>query len=368
MKKNIFLLLFCGLIAVLVVGIDTGVASAKTWHVDDDFIDYPAANFSSIQDAIDAADPRDIVFVYNGTYYEYLIVNKSLRLIGKSIDSVIDGGWYRDCVKITSHDVSIEGFTIKGSAKDASAIIVMANNSTIANNTISESGYGIYVKSGNNTIRDNNVTNNSINDVYLGEGFNTIVNNFIGNILIHSGNNNIANNAIKKKFLLERATGHNEIADNIMEVGVVLKNSNYNSVVNNTLDYISLSDSNYNKIGNNKVKGGIDLKGPGSNYNKIINTTTKYINLKGSSNNNVINNTISQSNGDGILTGHVRTCIRWGPLIFENSLMVPSRDCVEWIYYVSTNNEITGNVINSSVGNGIYLRGRHEITISTTTY
>jgi parallel beta-helix repeat protein len=361
MEKNIFLLLFCGLIAVLVVGIDTGVASAKTWHVDDDFADYPAANFSSIQDAIDAADPRDIIFVYNGTY-EYLIVNKSLRLISKSIDSVIDGAWYRDCVKITSPDVSIDGFTIKGSAEDASAIIVMANNSAIVNNTISESGYGIYVKSSNNTIRDNNVTSNSINDIYLGDGFNTIVNNFIGYILIHSGNNNIANNAIKKKFVLERATCHNEIADNIREVGIDLKKSNHNRIVNNTLDYISLSDSDYNKIENNNVKGGIDLKGPGSNYNKIINTTTKYISLKGSSNNNVINNTISQSNGDGILTGHVRTCIRWGPLIFENSLMVPSRDCVEWIYYYSTNNEITGNFINSSGGNGIYLSAKSKNT------
>lgn len=361
MKKNIFLLLFCGLIAVLVVGIDTGVASAKTWHVDDDFTDYPAANFSSIQDAIDAADPRDIVFVYNGTYYEYLIVNKSLRLIGKSIDSVIHGAWYGDCVKITSADVSIEGFTIKGSAEDASAIIVMANNSAIANNTISESGYGIYVKSGNNTIRDNNVTSNSINDIYLGDGFNTIVNNFIGNILIHSANNNIANNAIKEKFLLERATCHNEIADNIMEVGIELKESNHNSVVNNTLDYISLSESNYNKIENNDVKGGIDLKGP-SNYNKIINTTTKYINLKGSSNNNVINNTISQSNGEGILTDRARgECIEHG---YQIDLVQRIRywGCVKWKYYYSTNNEITGNVINSSGGNGIYLSAKSKNT------
>jgi nitrous oxidase accessory protein NosD len=94
MKKNIFLLLFCGLIAVLVVGIDTGVASVKTWHVDDDFTDYPAANFSSIQDAIDAADPGDIAYVYNGTYYENVIINKPLKLTGESMESIICGAWY----------------------------------------------------------------------------------------------------------------------------------------------------------------------------------------------------------------------------------------------------------------------------------
>ena len=36
-----------------------GVASATTWHVDDDFADYPDANFTSIQDAVDAASDSD---------------------------------------------------------------------------------------------------------------------------------------------------------------------------------------------------------------------------------------------------------------------------------------------------------------------
>jgi len=37
-------------------------------------------NYTRIQDAINDANPRDTVFVYNGTYCENLIVDKSINL------------------------------------------------------------------------------------------------------------------------------------------------------------------------------------------------------------------------------------------------------------------------------------------------
>ena len=50
-------------------------------------------NYSSIQRAIDNANDGDTVFVYSGTYYEYINVNKSINLIGENnIKTIINGG------------------------------------------------------------------------------------------------------------------------------------------------------------------------------------------------------------------------------------------------------------------------------------
>src|SRR4030042_7035615 len=59
----------------------------STWIVDDD----GPADFSTIQEAINAADDGDTVFVRNGTYYEHIVINKTISLIGENPeDTIID--------------------------------------------------------------------------------------------------------------------------------------------------------------------------------------------------------------------------------------------------------------------------------------
>jgi len=53
-------------------------------------------NYTRIQDAIDNASDWDTVFVYNGSYYENVLVDKSISLIGEDRNlTFIDGsgGW-----------------------------------------------------------------------------------------------------------------------------------------------------------------------------------------------------------------------------------------------------------------------------------
>src|ERR1700674_2968786 len=50
--------------------------------VDDDKVQCPAATFTSIQDAINAADPGSVIRVCPGTYREQLSINKSLSIEG----------------------------------------------------------------------------------------------------------------------------------------------------------------------------------------------------------------------------------------------------------------------------------------------
>jgi len=50
-------------------------------------------NYTSIQDAINDASDGDTIFVFNGTYYENVIIDKSVKLVGENRNTtVIDGG------------------------------------------------------------------------------------------------------------------------------------------------------------------------------------------------------------------------------------------------------------------------------------
>src|SRR6202521_2074701 len=50
--------------------------------VDDDKVQCPAATFTSIKDAINAANPGSLIRVCPGTYREQLSINKSLQIEG----------------------------------------------------------------------------------------------------------------------------------------------------------------------------------------------------------------------------------------------------------------------------------------------
>ena len=99
-------------------------------------------NYSNIQDAIDNASNGDTVFVYNGTYYENIIVDVSISLIGEEKNkTIIDSAQNEIVVTIIADDVSISGFTITNSTVEVSVpeykpygIDLYGNNCTVFNN------------------------------------------------------------------------------------------------------------------------------------------------------------------------------------------------------------------------------------------
>ena len=102
----------------------TSLASATTWTVDDDGIDFPTADFSAVQDAIDAADDGDEILVYPGTYQGTQFDSAVLDPLGKSItiqavgspeETVLDGQFQRgvvDCENGETSDTILIGFKI----------------------------------------------------------------------------------------------------------------------------------------------------------------------------------------------------------------------------------------------------------------
>ena len=71
-------------------------------------------NYTQIQDAVFDASDGDIVFVYSGVYYEDVIVNKAIRLIGEDKNTtVIDADFEGIPLDIYADGLFVTGFTIQ---------------------------------------------------------------------------------------------------------------------------------------------------------------------------------------------------------------------------------------------------------------
>ncbi len=162
-------------------------------YVDDDnkegpwngTIEFP---FRYIQDAIENATERDIIYVFEGIYYENIEVYKPLTIIGENKSSTIIDGMYKEfVVRITADFTFLINFTIMNSGgymHNAGIIIdselnqiakcifyrtrtgIYINGSSyneINNCTFYNNGEGIYIQSSqDNQIRDCYFCNNGL--------------------------------------------------------------------------------------------------------------------------------------------------------------------------------------------------------------
>jgi len=93
------------------------LAPTKPWYVDDDLQDYPAADFTKIQDAVDAATSGDTIIVYPGTYTENIDVNKDHLTISSengAHSTIVQAANSDDHVfNVTADWVNISGLTVQ---------------------------------------------------------------------------------------------------------------------------------------------------------------------------------------------------------------------------------------------------------------
>ena len=205
----ILLFLLSNLLAIIDIpflepGGSGGKADAANIIVDDS----GGQDHSTIQDAIDAANPGDTILVYNGTYNETVLVNKTVTIIGNgSANTIIDGeGKGSTVLNITANWANISGFNIRhtGLGGDVAGILIYnANNCRIENNNFSYNVMGVWLI---------NTSNNKIAN-------NTMIFNFWGVSLHSSANNTIDNNSFSSNFF-----------------GISLNTSNNNLIINNSMD------------------------------------------------------------------------------------------------------------------------------------
>lgn len=148
-------------------------------------------NYTKIQDAIDDSSDGDTIYVYDDSspYYENLLIDKSITLLGENRDTtIIDGRDSVTVVYVDAHDVTIAELTIQNSKNDG-ILIAMAedkpwdieiNNAFIYNNIIRNVSRGIFAI----TLQNGKIYNNKIENISTGIK------------LSYSSNNNVSYNYI----------------------------------------------------------------------------------------------------------------------------------------------------------------------------
>jgi parallel beta-helix repeat protein len=265
-------------------------------YVDDDADPswYDATHVKTIQEGMENASSGDIVYVYNGTYREHLVIDKALVFIGENrSNTIIEGLCGEDpmdvTVRIIANGVSMSGFTMQHSGEmgdPSSAVVINAHNCNLNDNDIGPSYLSslIISSSFNISLMDNSLSSDQGIGISLTDSNKvTIEHNSIsgrGGIEIHETDNIcICNNSVNafadginfKTWSSNVTILNNDIISKEQVYHPLILYSNHSTIHNNT-------------IGNGDSEGMIICGNGNSVINNSLTTFTTSFVLTGSSN------------------------------------------------------------------------------------
>ncbi len=352
MKWNIYIsgALMFGLLVLV------GLASADTYIVDDN---WAGADYSSIQDAVDAAADTDEILVHYGTYYENVVIDKQLSIVGNGTAGtyVIDETGV-DVIDVNHDNCNISGLTVQGGGTGSGSCIditgynlnniwycVLTNASGsgifLSNSDLTTVAYcemfendldGIEVYGDQNEVMYCDMYSNGDDGIHFLTGTFNIVHNSSSyyntddGVLI--GGSGSENNSVidcdiygnGQYGIFVTVSHHDRIVDNWIyqnaETGIEIEDSNNTWINYTSISYHGIAGvafhagSEFNYIHNcsifNNTGYGIDVYEADYNsiyFNEIFNNSNYGVNMVSGCNNNLvhhnnfINNTGSSSQG-----------------------------------------------------------------------
>lgn len=238
-------------------------------------------DYGTIQEAINAPETLDghKIIVDAGTYYENVIVNKTLSLIGgDKFNTVIDGNGTGTVFDLAAENINIAGFNIRNQG-GRGVYTFRSSNCNISYNIFSNLSYGIWLSgSANNVIAGNNILQAKHVGIIISDSDkitlsnNNVTYNEFGIALIGSSNGILEGNDVSsssKDGIYFFSSNDNIIQSNTIfscnESGIWLSESANNLIAGNNVslnnpDGIHMANSSGNTIlHNNMINNAVQL-------------------------------------------------------------------------------------------------------------
>jgi len=324
--------------------------------VDDDKVQCPNASFTSIQAAVNAANPGDMIRVCPGTYAEQVVIDKALtieadngaiimpRNVTANATGVASGEPLAAVILVkNAENVKIKGFILDGTNNGITectprliGILYQDASGSVRHNAIRhmslapslngcQSGDGVVVQSSSGQASKVTIADNSVHDYQK----NGITGNEVGTAVVIQQNtvtgigptSGAAQNGIQVGFGATGSVTGNSVTDNVWSpcvsvqqcqfnaTGILVFQSNgvevnHNEVGTNQVGiFIGGQNSTVerNRVFNSQVLVGIELAGDNNeaSHNQIIHSDQAALLIQGN-NNQVAENKITEA-GIGIL-------------------------------------------------------------------